>query len=167
MVSSLHALKASLNQLGLPFRTGPFESVSLMMNMSGRITAFRCFPFPAFPILSTIRAWTAWRGSTGNALNEAVDALFGAVERLEASHIFFKKFEGNICLSNPQSTIFTSTMARSRWEKPHPTAAKDAVLDGLYSCAGSSDHCQGNRGPRWLAGERSTGVPEESGRMQD
>ena len=41
-----------------------------------------------------------------NSLNEAVDALFGAVDRLEASPMVFKKFEGNICLSNPQYDLY-------------------------------------------------------------
>ena len=40
------------------------------------------------------------------SLNEAVDALMGAVDRLEASPMILKKFEGNICLSNPQYDLY-------------------------------------------------------------
>jgi hypothetical protein len=40
------------------------------------------------------------------SLNEAVAALIGAVDRLEASQIVLKKFEGNICLSNPQYNLY-------------------------------------------------------------
>ena len=49
---------------------------------------------------------TAWRLSRKTSLNEAVEALIGAVDRLEASPIVIKKFEGNICLSNPQYDLY-------------------------------------------------------------
>jgi hypothetical protein len=40
------------------------------------------------------------------SLNEAVDALLGAVDWLEASPLVVKKFRGNICLSNPQYGLY-------------------------------------------------------------
>jgi aminopeptidase-like protein len=40
------------------------------------------------------------------SLNDAVEALIGTVERLEASPIVLKKFVGNICLSNPQYDLY-------------------------------------------------------------
>jgi hypothetical protein len=41
-----------------------------------------------------------------SSLNEAVDALMGTVDRLEASPMIVKKFEGNPCLSNPQYDLY-------------------------------------------------------------
>jgi len=40
------------------------------------------------------------------SLSEAVDAVMGTVDRLEASPLVVKKFEGNICLSNPQYDLY-------------------------------------------------------------
>jgi len=106
MVSSLHALKASLDQLGLPYRTGPFESIIVndeyvWENYGIPMLSFSRFPYPEYH---------SSRDSVGiireDSLNEAVDALIGAVDRLEASPMIIKKFEGNICLSNPQYDLY-------------------------------------------------------------
>lgn len=106
MVSTLHALKASLDQLGLPYRTGPFESIIvndeyIWENYGIPMLSFSRFPYPEYH---------SSRDSVGiikeASLNEAVDALIGAVDRLEASSMVIRKFEGNICLSNPQYDLY-------------------------------------------------------------
>jgi aminopeptidase-like protein len=106
MVSALHALKASLDQLGLPYRTGPFESILvndeyLWENYGIPMLSFSRFPYPQYhsseDTVENIRE---------ASLHEAVDALIGAVDRLEASPVIFKKFQGNICLSNPQYDLY-------------------------------------------------------------
>ena len=40
------------------------------------------------------------------SLKEAVEALMGAVDRLEAAPMLTKKFQGNICLSNPRYDLY-------------------------------------------------------------
>jgi hypothetical protein len=40
------------------------------------------------------------------SLNQAVEALIRAIDRLEASPMVIKKFEGNICLSNPRYDLY-------------------------------------------------------------
>lgn len=106
MVSIGHALKASLNQLGLSYRTGPFESIIvndeyLWENHGIPMLSFSRFPYPEYHSskddLSAVRE---------ASLNEAVDALFGAVNLLEASPMLVKNFEGNMCLSNPQYDLY-------------------------------------------------------------
>jgi aminopeptidase-like protein len=106
MVSILHALKASLDQLGLPYRTGPFESIIVndeyvWENYGIPMLSFSRFPYPEYhssrDSLEIIKE---------ASLNEAVDALIGAVDRLEASPLVVKKFEGNVCLSNPQYDLY-------------------------------------------------------------
>jgi aminopeptidase-like protein len=106
MVSSLHALRASLDQLGLPYRTGGFESIIVndeyvWENYGIPMLSFSRFPYPEY------------HSSRDNmeiieeaSLNEAVDALMGTVDRLEASPMIVKKFEGNICLSNPKYDLY-------------------------------------------------------------
>jgi len=106
MISVQHALQASLDQLGLPYRTGPFESIIVndeyvWENYGIPMLSFSRFPYPEYH---------SSRDSVENiqeaSLNEAVDALIGVVDRLETSPMILKKFEGNICLSNPRYDLY-------------------------------------------------------------
>jgi len=106
MVSSFHALKSSLDRLGLSYRTGPFESIIIndeyiWENYGIPMLSFSRFPYPVY------------HSSRDNmeiikeaSLNEAVDALLGAIDWLEASPLVIKEFKGNICLSNPQYDLY-------------------------------------------------------------
>jgi len=106
MVSTLHALRGSLDALGLPYRTGPFESIIVndeyvWENYGIPMLSLSRFPYPEYHSsrdnVEIIRE---------ESLNDAVEALIGTVERLEASPIVLKKFVGNICLSNPQYNLY-------------------------------------------------------------
>ena len=106
MVSTLHALRGSLDALGLPYRTGPFESIIVndeyvWENYGIPMLSLSRFPYPEYHSsrdnVEIIRE---------ESLNDAVEALIGTVERLEASPIVLKKFVGNICLSNPQYDLY-------------------------------------------------------------
>ena len=106
MVSALHALKASLDQLGLPYRTGPFESIIVndeyvWENYGVPMLSFSRFPYPEYH--SSRDSVEIIKQAS---LDEAVDALTGAVNRLEASPMIVKKFKGNVCLSNPQYDLY-------------------------------------------------------------
>jgi aminopeptidase-like protein len=106
MVSIGHALKASLNQLGLSYRAGPFESIIVndeyvWENYGVPMLSFSRFPYPEYH--SSKDDMTAVRETS---LSEAADALFGAVNILEASPMLVKKFTGNICLSNPRYDLY-------------------------------------------------------------
>lgn len=106
MVSSLHALKASLDELGLSYRSGPFESIIVndeyvWENYDIPMISFSRFPYPEYH---------SSRDTVGiireACLNEAVEALLGVVDRLESSPVIKKRFEGNICLSNPRYDLY-------------------------------------------------------------
>ena len=106
MVSAYHALTSSLDQLGLPFRTGPFESVIVndeyvWENYGIPMVSFSRFPYPEYH--SSRDSVEIIKESS---LNEAVDALMRAVDQLENSPMIFKRFDGNICLSNPQYDLY-------------------------------------------------------------
>ena len=106
MVSVAHALKASLDGLGLPYRTGPFESIIVndeyvWENYGIPMLSFSRFPYPEYHSNRDDMAIIKEA-----SLNEAVDALLGAVDRLEASPMVVKKFEGNICLSSPKYDLY-------------------------------------------------------------
>lgn len=106
MVSTLHALKSSLNGLGLPYRTGPFQTIIVndeyvWENYGIPMISFSRFPYPEY------------HSSRDNmeiiseaSLTQAVEALMGAIEHLERSLFVIKKFNGNICLSNPQYGLY-------------------------------------------------------------
>jgi aminopeptidase-like protein len=101
MLSTLHALKASLDRLALPYRSGPFESILVndeyvWENYGIPMLSFSRFPYPEYH--SSRDSMEIIREAS---LQEAVAALMGAIDRLEASPMIMKKFEGNICLSNP------------------------------------------------------------------
>lgn len=106
MVSLLHALKASLDDLGLAYRTGPFESIIVndeyvWENYGIPMLSFSRFPYPEYH--SSLDSAARIRPER---LEEAVSALIGAIDRLESSPIIVRKFEGNICLSNPRYDLY-------------------------------------------------------------
>ena len=106
MVSVSYALKGSLDHLGVAYRTGPFESIIvndeyIWENYGIPMLSLSRFPYPEYhsskdsvEIISRDR------------LDEAVEALMGTIERLESSPIILKKFEGNVCLSNPMYGLY-------------------------------------------------------------
>jgi aminopeptidase-like protein len=106
MVSLLHALKTSLGQLGLSYRTGPFESIIvndeyIWENYGIPMISFSRFPYPGYHSSKDNVA-----AIKEKSLHEAVEALLGAVGVLEASPMVVKKFEGNVCLSNPKYDLY-------------------------------------------------------------
>ena len=106
MVNSLFALKSSLERLRLPYRTGPFESIIIndeyvWENYGIPMLSFSRFPYPEYHSSSDSANFIL-----ESSLEEAVDALIGTVDWLEASPLVHKKFEGNICLSNPQYDLY-------------------------------------------------------------
>jgi aminopeptidase-like protein len=106
MVSVLHALKASLDQLGVPYRTGSFESVIVNDEYVWENYGIPMLSFSRFPYAEYHSSRDSMEIIKEASLNEAVIALTGAVDRLEASPMVSKKFEGNICLSNPQYNLY-------------------------------------------------------------
>lgn len=103
---TFHALKAALDHLGLPHRTDSFESIIVndeyvWENYGIPMVSFSRFPYPEYH---------SSRDSVDiiqeSSLNQAVEVLIAAVDRLEASPVVQKRFEGNICLSNPRYDLY-------------------------------------------------------------
>jgi aminopeptidase-like protein len=106
MVSLSHALKGGLDQLGIAYRTGPFESIIVndeyvWENYGIPMLSFSRYPYPEYH-----SSRDSMEIIKEESLNEAVDALIAAVDRMESSPVVVKKFEGNICLSNPQYDLY-------------------------------------------------------------
>jgi aminopeptidase-like protein len=106
MVSSLQALTASLDKLGYDYRKGPFESIIVndeyvWENYGIPMLSFSRFPYPQYH-----SSHDSVANISEASLHEAVEALIGAVDWLEASPLVIKKFQGNICLSNPKYDLY-------------------------------------------------------------
>ncbi len=106
MVSTFYALKSSLDRLGLAYRSGTFGKIIIndeyiWENYGIPMLSFSRFPYPEYHCSRDNMDIIA-----ETALEEAVDALMGAIEELEASPVIFKQFEGNICLSNPKYNLY-------------------------------------------------------------
>jgi aminopeptidase-like protein len=106
IVNSLHALKASLDHLDLPYRTGPFESIIVndeyvWENYGIPMLSLSRFPYPEYH-----SSHDSVEIIKEDSLNEAVEALLGMIDRLETSPIIQKKFKGNVCLSNPEYDLY-------------------------------------------------------------
>jgi aminopeptidase-like protein len=104
--NTFHAMKASLDQMGLRYRTGPFESIIVndeyvWENYGIPMVSFSRFPYPEYH-----SSHDSVEIIQEASLNQAVEALIQAVDRLEASPVVVKKFEGNICLSNPRYDLY-------------------------------------------------------------
>lgn len=106
MISSFYALKASLDDLGVSCRTGPFESIIvndeyIWENYGIPMLSFSRFPYPEYH-----SSKDSVEIIQEKALDEAVEVLMRAVDRLETSPVIWKKFKGNVCLSNPQYDLY-------------------------------------------------------------
>lgn len=104
--TAAHALKASLEKLGLPYRTGPFESIIvndeyIWENYGIPMVSFSRFPYPQYH-----SSKDSMEIISENKLEEAVSAVMGAVDILESSPVVTKRFSGNVCLSNPQFDLY-------------------------------------------------------------
>lgn len=102
----LFALLNSLDGLGMRYRTGSFESIIIndeyvWENYGIPMISFSRYPYPEYH--SSKDTAEIIRESS---LEQAVQALIGAVEWLESSPVVLKRFEGNICLSNPKYDLY-------------------------------------------------------------
>jgi aminopeptidase-like protein len=106
MSNSLHHLKASLDDLGLSYRTGAFETIIVndeyvWENYGIPMLSLSRFPYPQYH--SSLDSVDIIREES---LNESVEALLGMIDRLEASPMIVKRFKGNVCLSNPEYDLY-------------------------------------------------------------
>jgi aminopeptidase-like protein len=106
MVSLFHALQSGLEKCGASYRTGPFESIIvndeyIWENYGIPMLSLSRFPYPEYH--SSLDSVEIIRPAL---LEEAVRVLMGAIDELESSPLVVKKFEGNICLSNPRYDLY-------------------------------------------------------------
>lgn len=101
-----YAVMCALDELGISCRTGPFESIILNDEYIWEaygipMASLSRFPYPEYHSsrddLSIIEE---------EKLLEAVNVLERGIDILERSPLITKRFEGNICLSNPKYDLY-------------------------------------------------------------
>jgi aminopeptidase-like protein len=101
-----YAVTRALKESTVPHRTGPFESIILNDEYIWEaygipMASLSRFPYPEYHSsrddLSIMRE---------ERLTEAADVLEGAVDILETSRLISRRFEGNVCLSNPRYDLY-------------------------------------------------------------
>lgn len=106
-VSNLEeALLSSLNDLDIPFRTGPFKSIigndEIVWEAHGiPMASLSRYPYPEYHSSHDNLSIISER-----ALSESVEVLLSAVNHLESTSLIVKKFQGTICLSNPKYDLY-------------------------------------------------------------
>ena len=88
------------------YRTGSFESIIVNDEYLWENYGIPMLSFSRFPYAEYHSSKDDMNAVREASLTEAVDALLGAVNILEASPMIVKKFEGNICLSNPLYDLY-------------------------------------------------------------
>ena len=113
MVSTLVALKASLDASGLTYREGPFQSIIVndeyvWENYGIPMSSLSRFPYPEYH-----SSFDTVERISEVALQEAVGVLMDTIDRLESAPLLIKKFQG-ISASPILATIFMSTQVKWR-----------------------------------------------------
>jgi aminopeptidase-like protein len=106
MAAMPHALRLSLEGRGLSYRAGAFGSILvndeyIWENYDIPMSSLSRFPYPEYH--SSHDSMEIIREAS---LEEAVDVLVGAIDHLERSPFLVKRFNGNLCLSNPQYDLY-------------------------------------------------------------
>lgn len=101
-----YVMSKAMDTIRISYRRGPFKSIicndEYIWEAYGvPMASLSRYPYPEyhsdrdnFSIISE------------EALNEALSVLLKAIEYLESATIIFKKFQGNICLSNPNYDLY-------------------------------------------------------------
>lgn len=100
------AINQAMADLSIDHCRGPFESIIINDEYIWEaygipMPSLSRFPYPEYHCSKDSMSIISEK-----ALNDAVEVLMRAVQILESSKLVFKKFEGTICLSNPQYDLY-------------------------------------------------------------
>ncbi len=101
-----HAVARTMDNLGIPFRRGEFESIIINDEYIWESYGIPTSSLSRMPYPEYHSSRDNMSIMSDECLEEAVNVLEGAVEFLEATALVYKKFKGNICLSNPRYDLY-------------------------------------------------------------
>lgn len=126
-----YAITKAMNSFGTSYRIGPFKSIVcndeyIWETYGVPMSSLSRFPYPEyhtdrdnFSIMSE------------KSLEEAVNILLKTIECLESSVLIFKKFQGNICLSNPKYALYIDPGQVAFGDLPRENVKKMRLLMDL------------------------------------
>lgn len=123
-----YALAEALKTRNVSHRSGPFESIILNDEYIWEawgvpMASLSRFPYPEYHSdrdnLSLM---------SQSSLNEAVDVLETALDIVESSSLVFKRFEGAICLSNPEYDLYVDPGQVAFGDSPDETRRRMRLL---------------------------------------
>lgn len=122
------ALADELARRGVDHRTGAFEEVVLNDEYMWEAYGVPMSALTRFPYREYHTHWDDVDLMRPDLLLEAVDVLEGAIEQVEATPLIFKRFEGNVCLSNPAYDLYVDPGQVAFGDKPDPRRKKLRLL---------------------------------------
>lgn len=101
-----YGIEKALDELGTSYRKGPFESIIINDEYIWEAYGVPMASLSRFPYPEYHNNKDNFSIMSERSLEEAVEAIMRGIELVESSKIIFKKFEGNICLSNPKYNLY-------------------------------------------------------------
>lgn len=122
------ALADELVRRGVDHRTGAFEEVVLNDEYLWEAYGVPMAALTRFPYREYHTHWDDVELMRPDLLLEAVDVLEAAIEQVEATPLIFKRFEGNVCLSNPAYDLYVDPGQVAFGDGPDPHRKKMRLL---------------------------------------
>jgi aminopeptidase-like protein len=123
-----HAIAEALTAAGADHRTGGFEEVVLNDEYVWEaygipMAALTRFPYPEY---HTDRDDVSLMSE--ERLQEAVAVLLAAIDAVESTPLVYKRFEGNVCLSNPRYDLYVDPGQVAFGDGPDETRRRMRLL---------------------------------------
>ncbi len=122
------ALADELKRRRVNHRTGAFEEVVLNDEYLWEAYGVPMSALTRFPYREYHTHWDDVALMREDLLLEAVDVLEAAIEQVEATPLIFKRFEGNVCLSNPAYDLYVDPGQVAFGDAPDPRRKKLRLL---------------------------------------
>lgn len=147
-----HTMARTMNDQGITFRRGEFESIIINDEYIWEAYGIPTCSLSRFPYPEYHSSRDNVSIMSEECLEETVKVLEGAVELLEATTLVHKKFEGNICLSNPRYDLYVDPGQVAFGDHPGEEIKKMRLLMDLIPTL------NGRKTTRWIADK--TGLSE-------
>lgn len=122
------ALAEELKRRGVNHRTGAFEEIVLNDEYMWEAYGVPMSALTRFPYREYHTHWDDVALMREDLLLEAVDVLEAAILQVEATPLIFKRFEGNVCLSNPAYDLYIDPGQVAFGDAPDPHRKKLRLL---------------------------------------